>query len=361
MHVNNWIRIFACSCLILFTIYSISNAQTINIEQKVEVRKGSVPIAILLKELSAQTGIRFSFNTSEFNVFVVVVIYKSPQTIREILEHIVKNRKLIYRVLGQHVIFQQSSQKSSQIKISPKPRTRISQDSTKLITRPARSIKIPALIPVADRILNIAPGVEMKARPLPRSTISQIGNSNGGFRKNIPMLIKAGIRADDILYTGFEVHGGLQIIFGILNWSTNYQASGVRYGVGSLFDLSGDWRLGVSATTGKFSKNFLVDTFITRKIKVNSVLYSLNMTFEKRLGDQAVLQFGPTYNFLKTSYYYNGTRQALSGIPGIGQNIDRSYRIIKPAYLITNTFRPGNSSNKKSWIGLHLLLLYQFR
>jgi hypothetical protein len=147
---------------------------------------------------------------------------------------------------------------------------------------------------------------------------------------------------------------GHPYFYGIASYSTNFNISGFRYGIGASVPLDDSWKLHLQLTTGNLSSK--VDT-MTIHWEYKTQLHRAGLIAETDLGKHFKLQFGPVFNLMKLTFYRNGQKIA-PGLPT--EYIDRKFNLLKPVYTFTNTFSPNVAKSTKSWVGLQISILYNF-
>jgi hypothetical protein len=237
---------------------------------------------------------------------------------------------------------------------------------------PTISPVIPAALKLPPKFLKMAPrsqSVIPAAGRHPGQTGNK-GNERPGFFSNSSFTVRAGFMADESLYLNPGLQAGLPFLYGIVMWSTNFKASGFRYGAGLSMRLSEDLRLHVTFTTGNFSKSFRYYTLDSigqqvidsqgRKLMVQMRLHKIGMILEKPLGDKWMLQFGPVLNIMSTKYSLNGT--AFLPVPRLSEaDLNDRFPFFEPLYTIKNTYSSTSSQNTKLWVGLQLAVFYSIR
>ncbi|PWV53277.1 hypothetical protein [Chitinophaga sp. S165] len=176
--------------------------------------------------------------------------------------------------------------------------------------------------------------------------------------------IATGFAADEVLYANFQVRAGITLLYGIAGWSTNFSASGFRYGAGSSYPLKNGWLIQLEATTGKLSKAANVrpvfDTSVTQfTINTHSRLQRISLFAQKNIAARWSVYAGPVFNHLKSVYYRNDWQINPAFINNFLIARDRDYMILRPPYTTSST-PPEKPENVKTWIGLQAGINYRF-
>jgi hypothetical protein len=165
-----------------------------------------------------------------------------------------------------------------------------------------------------------------------------------------------GLVSDEVFYIQPTLEGGMSWLFGLLSWRTNFNASGVVYGIGTQFHFEDRWAIALTAKTGPLLRKFeWMDTDSTiGKIRIKGNMSQVSVLATKEIG-RLTVRFGPTVNFLKSSYSFSGDNQPTHN------QLDSAYHLIKPLYTIGNAYSHEDKENRKMWIGLQVGLFYQLR
>ncbi|WP_111593247.1 hypothetical protein [Chitinophaga dinghuensis] len=177
-------------------------------------------------------------------------------------------------------------------------------------------------------------------------------SKEGGSRPLFSPVIKAGVSADETFYFNPTIQGGFRFLYGIVSWSTNMKASGLRYGAGISVGLSDDWRMHLTGTTGGLEKTY--DTAGVQK-RATAKISRIGLAAEKQLNDKWSLQFGIAYCLMRTTYYVDGNVHP----PGMSDEALKQYlRPIQPPYVIGNNYDLGGAQHNQYWIGFQLGVYY---
>ena len=172
------------------------------------------------------------------------------------------------------------------------------------------------------------------------------------------LFVQAGLSADEVFYLNPSIRAGWHFLYGIVQLSTNFNVSGVRYGAGGSLRLSAKWELGLSATTGACSKNYPLAFLSTQyvPITVKTHLNKIGLLVQREISRKFQLQFGPVLDLLSTQYY--NTVGISTPLFISESNVNSLYTYIKPPYTIRDTYSPTSARNTKVWIGSQVSLFY---
>lgn len=185
------------------------------------------------------------------------------------------------------------------------------------------------------------------------------GNTPEAYNDDSRWLLQTGVQADDAVYFQPTVMAGLQYVYLVAGWGTNFHSSGFRYGLGGMLPLRSGWRINAQATTGKLtSPGVAIDSI--RTFEARSSLHRLSLQLEQRLGRRWKVSAGPVFNYLATTYYVNGKAASFSehGTAAQGLN-DKTLYTVKPLYTISNSYERTTASNVKTWVGLQVSIFYR--
>jgi hypothetical protein len=173
------------------------------------------------------------------------------------------------------------------------------------------------------------------------------------------LFVRPGLTIGETFYINPSIQAGLPFIYGIASWSTNFKVSGFRYGIGGSIRISDPWRLNLTATTGANAKNYMKDSTGAPTspipLTVKTKLYMIGLLAEHSIGSNLIMQFGPSLNILKTSYYIRGV---LSPLRESESTTNNQYTYIKPIYTLRDSYSSNAAQNTKIWVGLQASLFY---
>jgi hypothetical protein len=398
--------------LIIFLMAMVINgsAQTaINLHKTILVPANAIQLDSLLNLINKQGGVKFSINTRKFPAAKYIRIKAHKQTIGSLLQEIKATTGIYYAILGDHIILLDNpppaKRKTANVvntthtvqaprlpvapsvpqkqPVPPNKNARV-KHSTAAITNPVSNKKIPAgnnTIPlpappvtVVDSGSNKNPGSDtikttpaipaskdsVKALPSaprrPSAANNQVtprafSNAKESTFAN-GMLIKGGLSADDIFYVNPTIQAGTKYVYALASWSSNFNLSGFRYGLGGAIALSDQWNLHLQLTTGNLSSTF--DT-ASGKWEFKTQLHRAACIAEVQLGNRTSVQFGPVFNLMKLTFYRAGIKSA-PGLPD--EQMDAKFNLIKPIYTLSDNFSMNKAQSTKTWIGFQLGLFF---
>lgn len=371
---------------ILIVTVSVNGQGTIPVlHQNVNLPAEDLRLDYLLRLINKQTGVKFSLNTQKFKPSRIIHLRKGIQSIDVILSEIKNSTGVYFTYLGDHVIFIDKPPANSTVtapSLSPiSPASSVSPPSPP--PPPSSSVPHFAALPHTEKYLPeeridndkiyqaMAPPVNHIDNPLLIRTDQSVRNpppspsTSFQTRPNkqstsVPtrFFADAGLTADETMYINPSIRVGLPFLYGIVQGSTNFSVSGLRYGAGGSFRLADKWRLGLVATTGDYSKDYpaLSVGSPTVPITVKTSLQKIGLSAEAAIGRNIQIQFGPVLNRLVTKYSTYGIP-----IPLIVNETEANkyFHYIKPVNTIQDTYSPYSPQNTKLWIGLQAGLFYR--
>lgn len=178
-------------------------------------------------------------------------------------------------------------------------------------------------------------------------------------RSGFPWLVQAGLAGDETFYAQPTVMAGLQYVYGMASWSTNFNTGGFRFGLGGSLPLRNDWFIHAQATTGKLSgKGTNLDS--NRLVMAKSSLHRITLLVEKQLNDRWSVAAGPVFNYLITDQYRNGEKGSMAAF-GLQDRFPDGIHTIKPPYTLSNSYKPGEASFTQTWIGFQAGIFYRIK
>jgi len=327
----------------------------------------------LLHLITRPTGIKFSLNTQKFRPSRIIHVRRGIQPVDEILSEIKNSTGIYYRILGDHIIF------------IDKPLTNFTLTTKKMADKDLPSSLVPLTTKVnisqidADTI-NHTIGTRVHSMQMDKKYLVRVDtNLIPRVSDNTPTPItsrrtrsdrqrtysqprfftEAGLTADENFYITPFISAGWPFLYGIAQWSINFNVSGLRYGLGGSLRLTDKWRLGLIATTGAYSKDYqqnVISGFPDIKVTVKTGLQKLGIVSGMRINRKIQMQFGPVLNKLLTNYYNPlGVATPLFISESDANN---HYQYIKPLFTIQDTYSSVSTRNTKVWIGLQASLFY---
>lgn len=381
------VRTNILSIFFLAILMNVSGQSAINLQKKISIPANAIQLDSLLHVITRQSGAKFSINTRKFPASKSIAIKDHAPTIAKLLQVINQTTGVYYATLGDHIILLDNPPpaKKNSPGIANKQPIPVHK-STTVKTKPTASLKKEAVIATPPALLQPQPGVDsgsivksdsIALKPKPDSILTlpspvaqppvrkkptttnnkptppaNNDKDRSGFLSNL--FAKAGVSADDLFYCNPTIQIGHPYFYGIATYSTNFNISGLRYGIGASVPLSDYWKLHLQLTTGNLSSK--VDT-MTLHWEYKTQLHRAGIIAETNLGEHFKLQFGPVFNLMKLTFYRNGQMTS----PGLStEYIDRKFNLLKPVYTFTNTFSPNVAKSTKSWVGLQISIFYNF-
>jgi hypothetical protein len=381
------VRTSILSIFFLAILMNVSGQSALNLQKRISIPANAIQLDSLLRVITRQSGAKFSINTRKFPASKSIAIKDQTLTIAKLMQVIKQTTGVYYATLGDHIILLDNPppakknptsvvnkqpvpvHKNTSLKIKP---TAPVKKATAIITAPSSLRSKPvtgsdslikpdtaSLKPKPDTTLTQSlPVAQPPARKKPASPTNKPmppandDKERSGFLSNL--FVKAGVSADDLFYCNPTIQTGHPYLYGIVSYSTNFNLSGFRYGLGASVPLSDYWKLHLQLTTGNLSSK--VDTF-TLHWEYKTQLHRAGLIAETDLSRRFKLQFGPIFNLMKLTFYRNGQKTA-PGLPT--EYIDRKFNLLKPVYTFTNTFSPSVAKSTKSWVGLQISIFYNF-
>ncbi len=409
-------RFYLLFVFFLIAAISVSGQEAIPVlHQNVNLPAEDLRLGYLLHLINKQTGVKFSLNTQKFKPSKIIHLRKGIQSIDKILSEIKSSTGVYFTYLGDHVIFIDKPPANSTIAVNkekiassslPSPKSPLSSISPTSHTAPessasatshrspVRSASSPlsptglpssptdasstlphfATTPHAEKYLSDegfdndkiyqtmgAPTFSPLpcSFPIPPPPISfQIRTDKQRTSGSTRFFFDAGLIADENMYINPSIRVGWRFIYGIVQLSTNFSVAGFRYGVGGSLQLADKWRMGLIATTGTYSKDYLwkESPATGLPLTVKTSLQKLGLSFETAIGRRILLQFGPVFDKLDTHYYaYGVSTPPLAG----ATDANNPYQYIKPLYTVQDTYSQYSPQNTKLWIGLQAGVFYR--
>ena len=314
---------------------------------------------LLLHLITQQTGIKFSLNTQKFRPSRIMHVRNGKQQVDELLSTIKNSTGIYYTFLGDHIIFidKPSQHTAPAAKKGAGPLWPLVppglEGYSQIDLSRAGFDSIKSYRSMADWFH----GLSMVRKDLVR-TDSNVVSRRARRRSPSRLVFVAGLISDETFYFNPSIRAGWSFLYGIVQWGTDLNVSGFRYGAGGSLGLSDKWRLGVMATTGVNSKTYPpILTGVPRiPLIIRSSLQKAGVLAETTIGRNIQLQFGPVLNLLSTKYYN------LLGVPTppflSESDANSQYRYIKPIYTLKDDYGQLKDQNTRIWIGLQAGLFY---
>jgi hypothetical protein len=368
------VRTSILNIFLLTILVNVSGQSAINLQKRVSIKANAIQLDSLLHVITRQSGAKFSINTRKFPASKLIAIKDHTPTIAGLLQAIKQSTGVYYSTLGDHIILLDNpppakAKTTSTVRKQPVP----TRKKTVVKSKPPPPVIKAAVI---DTAMLIKPD-SIASKPAPDTTLKQplqtnkaperkkpaIANTKplppaidnkerSGFLSNL--FVKAGLSADDLFYCNSTIQIGHPYLYGIASYSTNFNISGFRYGLGASVPLSDYWKLHLQLTTGNLSSKYDTGTI---HWEFKTQLHRAGLIAETDLGEHFRLQFGPVFNLMKLTFYRNGQNIA-PGLPTA--YIDKKFNLLKSIYTFTNTFSSNAAQSTKNWLGLQVTIFYNF-
>ena len=368
------VRSSILSILLLAIMVNVNGQGAINLQKRISIPAHAIQLDSLLHVITRQSGAKFSINTRTFPASKSITIKDHTPTIGSLLQFIKHTTGVYYATLGDHIILldnppagkknttgsinKRPTPASKNMVVKSKPPAPVKK-ATRIDTLPAPAPTLPIVSPTPDTTVKQPLLIDQPpARKKPTTTNNKPAppandeKERSGFLNDL--FVKAGVSADDLFYGNVTIHIGHPYFYGIGSYSSNFNISGFRYGIGASVPLSDLWKLHLQVTTGNLSSKY--DT-MTIHWEYKTKLHRAGLIAETDLGKHFRLQFGPVFNLMKITFYRNGKKMA-PGLPS--EYIEKKFDLLKPVYTFTNTFSPNVANSTKSWVGLQISLFYNF-
>ncbi|CAN0385790.1 unnamed protein product, partial [Phaeothamnion confervicola] len=164
-----------------------------------------------------------------------------------------------------------------------------------------------------------------------------------------------GVSAEETLFMGATLQGGIPSIFASLSVKSNGQSLILFYGLGTSIRIKDKSRIMLSAQYGSYSKSFAYtdthedSTFSTYNIGVKGSWIRAGAGMEWKINKRGNLKFyaGLNFNALESRYTVDGSKSGLNSIPV--PDPERKFSAFYPFYTITNSFEDTASETLKTW------------
>lgn len=384
-------------------------------KETIYITTAATDITSLAKNISAQTGLKYSLNMQNASLKKKITLKPGNYTLAQVLEQVKKQANLQYKILGTHILFVDYSAGNAAVKAAPgttakqtlqappKAATRTIvkkvQTAPQHLVKPHRSAaavkvqppqqkRLPVInggiIPASEKqriitadnssAFSIAAWLKGRDKLLPQAAIMPAKKAAVAGTAPVPPaaaaakqpynkrawwkpMLKAGVAADELLYGGAHVQAGLHWVYGIALWGTNFSNSQFRWGAGLSLPLGATQRIQLNFTTGTSAAYYAEDSAY-REVWEKEKLHRLGIAWSKDIGNRLSMQVQVHYNLLHQSFTAardTGTIDIKNPLTG---DFDQRYRVFTPPYTIRKS--TGANTADKSWLGIQLSLFYRF-
>jgi len=382
-------KFFFLFVIIMITVAFANGQQVIpSLHKNVNLPSENLRFDSLLHLIARPTGIKFSLNTQKFRPSRIIHVRKGIQSVDEILSEIKNSTGIYYRILGDHIIFIDKPPTNYTLTAKKRADKDLLSSLVPLTTKV--NISHPVFITYTKKYLplesidtdtiNQAIGARVHSMQMDKKYLAQVDTNlipRASDKTPAPFtsrrarsdrqrlhfqprfFAESGLTADENFYITPSISAGWSFLYGIAQWSTNFNVSGLRYGLGGSLRLTDRWRIGLIATTGAYSKDYqqnVIPGFPDITVTVKTGLQKLGILAEMRITRKIQMRFGPVLNKLLTNYYNPlGVSTPLFISESDANN---HYQYIKPLFTIQDTYSPVSARNTKVWIGLQASLFY---
>lgn len=387
MNVIRWVTSIYIMVFLAISINLQAQEKHALLQKQVRVTNTLLSLDALSAMISKQTGIYLSFNANKVTADKKIAFQKRMYTVKELLELIKSNTGSSYSIYQDHVIFQANRKTADHKVVSTLKNTPLKKAGSRSIANKnistdkkedkqvVRSSSYLTKI-VEQNIIFSSPLKQLNIEPIkvpqllktpslpPLSQKPGFTAQRQTYSPNIPKAswyAEGGWVLDENFYLQPTLTAGHPYLHAVFSWSSNFQVSGFRYGLGTSFPLKNDWRIGLQATTGKLARDidFKGVRDSSKSMTVKSDLHRLSLLVEKHLNRNIIIKAGPVFNLLHSNYFQNGSPVTITTSGYDGTNGDREFYTIRPLYTLSNTFKTTESSNTKTWIGFQASLFYR--
>ncbi|HTH55029.1 MAG TPA: hypothetical protein VL728_03235 [Cyclobacteriaceae bacterium] len=357
----------------------------------------------LLKKVSKQTGLVFSYNSRKINPSLLLSFTTREKTLKEILSIIKEKTGLDYLLADNHIVLKSvkrveaiavkpSTVKEEQADISkaaPPPVNNAARTNTQDSIANHKTSNVgedSTAIPTVDSEIGISDSIKKQElssdstkRQLPTSSPRpSAAKEDSAVQKSkkpspvksekskarMPLQMKVGIGADETTYLGSTLQLGVPALYGTISYKTDFVVGLFSYGLGTSIKVNETWRVNLYGNTGNVSRSYdsLTYTFVDstivarhRIIVAKGTLIRVGISVEKKINSRLSIQGGIQYNSLTTKYSLNGIPIPIGPY---GSNADKEIYALAPPYSLSNSYGPSTTSNVKSWLGVQVGLFY---
>ena len=339
----------------------------VNLRRPLQIPAAHMRLDSLLNLVTRQSGARFSLNTRKIQPGKEIQLKPGATTIGALLAHMQRSTGVHYILRGSHVIFLDNP---------PKPVLKKAATTAPLIHPQKDKVSTPVVHlaqnkdTIAIKPVNAPPQIQMApvpGMPTPSSLVKQhippkvfatnpiAAKKNHSPKRDGPPLFEGrlGLNGDETFYVSPTAEVGLPYLFGTVSWNSNFNISGIRYGVGTAFRVFREWKLAFIATAGTAHSQVYDSIIIDWSSKQR--LYRGALLARKQLAGNWYVQFGPVLNVLRTNYYRDGE----SAAPLVPTELaDIRFHKIKPLYTISDSYSNSSPTSTKIWIGFQAGVYY---
>lgn len=319
---------------------------------------GKLTLDSLTHYLNLHSSLRITYDSRKIQGNRPIYFPAQSYTITTLLGRIRREGRLTYSFLGDHVILSNAHVQ--------RPRAATAHDR---VSYPNLRLSPVALARIIgkDSLPQKIQAPPARAQPLlavaATATTERQNEKSLSPPKTHPIFehLQVGFSGNEVLYGNVIGEAGwrfLHLLAGAgagprgLTWST---------GLGSMIAGNDDQQLQVRLLYSPMrSTASITDTAQHNTYTVKGKLFRLEALWCKQLGPHWAFKIGPTLSLLKTSYYLHGTLTAPGSFQPITDNRDKLLFLLKPPFLLYNSYSNTSPQNYKLWPGLSLTFCYSF-
>jgi hypothetical protein len=359
--------------------------------------QGKVSLDSLTRYVHHHSDIRFSFNSRKIKGDRLIVFSKGSYDLKALLQHIKRGTGLYFFVYGRHVIFQDEPRKTA-IRTSPSgtppsegrpqpllavkparhPSTVVPRPSAFVTQHPSASVRQPSLI-VRPPFSNVhssspqSPFTHPPVAPRParvrdkrpnysRAADKAANTSTRGPSTSIDWHLQTGFFASEVMYVNPAIEAGIKPIHLLLSYGSNFHVQGWRIGLGSVIADNPNRQWQLMATYSPLQHSQVIDSGAHPiNFTIKGQLYSAEIAWCKHIDPHWLFKVSASLNFLHSTYYKDGVPTAPLSFFSSTENPDTKAWLVRPPWMLRNTFDAHTTSNNKVWVGLSVGIYFDLK
>lgn len=368
------------------------------LQQRIVLSKTPIRLDSLLKKISQQTSLIFSYNARKVNRHLLLAFPSGSSTVEDLLKAIKEKTGLDYALAENHIILKQPKSSPPPVSANQTHSNKEEQQPLKksgfiplpepVATKKDSSITVTSQTDSSQKEVSYAAKISAKENTTPTVNANNTITSGTAEEKvpvkpdtvkspltpqketarapqptvkksPPPFQLKAGLSADETLYLGPAMQLGVPWLYGTVAYKTDFTIGVLTYGAGTSVKLNDQWRLNLFCLWGDASKS---STFSFRSeldssktvdtvYRVKSKLTRLGLALEKKIKGNFSIQFGLQYNVLTSAYTIND-------IPA--ENVTH-LSDVKNLQAFPPPYSFSSGLNTRDWVGIHLSVFYTLR
>jgi hypothetical protein len=349
-------------------------------QKTVSIQEQRISFEEVLNRLSKQTKLYFIYSSNSVELNKQLSLHVTQRPLQEVLAHLEKTLNVNFRREGNYVVVKAANEAkvANQVEKVSVPQKHLTATKTTANTDESLVATTKQYSVIQHR--TIVPYDLLKKNLLycsPATTKIDTSNLKKYFplsitnpKPNRSVFTSFGFMANE--YSGgVEMRLGLPSIYGVVN--TGLMRGGsfrVGYGLGTSIAFKPKVWLNPIYTFAKVSEeeDYLVDgnfnLLMQNGLKITGKHHQLKLLFQMQLSRRLMAQFGPSINFLNTSYQYDKAFFTAGFISGdvISPSPDSGYyprqtRIVRTIYYSS----PPDYTTSKRWVGFEVGLSYSVK